>query len=65
MTHHFCPTCEQIYSCPRPEKSCGSPNVYDCYTCYVSRYRKELLTMLSSFAGRFGAVHCEPATPAT
>jgi hypothetical protein len=54
VTHHFCPTCEQRYSCPRGEEDCGSPQVYDCYYCYVHRHRKELSALLASVTTRFG-----------
>ncbi|MBZ5628802.1 MAG: hypothetical protein LAO06_08045 [Acidobacteriia bacterium] len=54
MKHHYCPTCERPYGCPRAEADCGSPNVYDCHGCYQRRYRKELAALVASVAARFG-----------
>ena len=54
VTHHFCPTCEQPYGCPRGEEGCRSPHIYDCYYCYARRHRKELSALLTSVTARFG-----------
>jgi hypothetical protein len=54
VKHHFCPTCEQPYDCPRSEAACGSPHVYDCHRCYQRRYRKELDALVAQMATRFG-----------
>ena len=57
MTHHFCPTCERPYGCPRAEEDCGSPQVYDCYRCYLHRYQKEIFLLLAAVSSRFGDDH--------
>ncbi len=54
VMHHFCPTCEQSYSCPRGETDCGSPQIYDCYCCYVRRHKMELSALIASVTMRFG-----------
>ncbi len=53
MKHHFCPTCEQRYCCPRGEENCGSPHIYDCHCCYTRRHRKELAALLAALTTRF------------
>ncbi len=52
MNHHFCPTCEQPYGCPRSETDCGSPYIYDCYCCYARRHKKELSALIASVVMR-------------
>lgn len=53
MKRHECPTCGQRYGCPRTDGRCGSPLVYDCFFCYVSRYGKELERTARDVADRF------------
>ncbi len=54
MKHHFCPSCEQRYGCPRGEANCGSPDVYDCLACYRARHRKQLEALIEAVEARFG-----------
>ncbi|MBZ5523498.1 MAG: hypothetical protein LAP21_14790 [Acidobacteriia bacterium] len=54
MKHHYCPTCQQPYGCPRGEADCGSPHVYDCLCCYQRRHRQELAALVASVVTRFG-----------
>ncbi len=51
--HHFCPTCERRYRCPRSEGDCGSPHVYDCHCCYQRRYVQQLSALAVEVACRF------------
>jgi hypothetical protein len=53
VKHHFCPTCEQHYACPRGEPECGSPETYDCHCCYQRRYRRELQALVATVATKF------------
>ncbi len=52
MKRHECPTCGQHYGCTR--RDCGSPLVYDCFFCYVSRHAKQLEAAARKVADRFG-----------
>lgn len=52
MKRHECPTCGERYRCTRSE--CGSPLVYDCFFCYVSRYTKQLEGASRDISERFG-----------
>jgi hypothetical protein len=54
MKRHECPTCGQHYECTRAEDECGSPLVYDCFFCYVSRYAKQLESAAGDVSERFG-----------
>jgi len=52
VKRHECPTCGQNYECTRCD--CGSPLVYECFFCYVSRYTRQLERASSAVAERFG-----------
>ena len=54
MKRHECPTCGQGYGCPRNDGNCGSPLVYDCFFCYISRYARDLERSARAIADRFG-----------
>lgn len=52
--HHLCPSCGQPYGCPRGETECGSPYVFDCHYCYLTRHWRELQYAVADVADRFG-----------
>ena len=51
---HQCPSCGEHYGCPRGETACGSPYEFDCHSCYLQRYWRELQFVVASVADRFG-----------
>lgn len=52
LKKHECPTCGRRYACQRGH-TCGSPLVYDCFGCYVSRYARDLESAAAEIALRF------------